>query len=151
MSSQPASATDLDKVLMNQNESKITHHCTMHGCMVFECIPVIKEGVVNVKNKQLLSLSPWVHFFHLWEYIFGTAFETGDLVCHYLILSHPLLNFLQVQLSVLNCHLNIKSSNLNQKLRVCDLFLLLEVIEHLWQILGDSLCLSYGLFQTGKS
>ena len=26
---------------------------------------MIKEGVVNVKYKQLLPLPPWVHFFHL--------------------------------------------------------------------------------------
>ena len=70
-------------------------------------IPMIKEGVVNVKYKQLLPLPPWVHFFHL-KIVFAFYDSIKNINFFvYLIISHSLLNFLQVQLSVLYCNLDM--------------------------------------------
>ena len=47
-------------------------------------IPVIKESVVNVKNKKFLPFTPWVYFFHLVANILDdyilVAFITGYLL-----------------------------------------------------------------------
>ena len=61
---------------------------------------------------SLLGFTSFTWLWTWWMVIFNLAFNLEICTSNdYLIFSNPLLNFLQVQFSVLNCHLNQKFSN----------------------------------------
>ena len=119
---------------------------------------MIKEGVVNVKYKQLLPLPPWVHFFHL-KIVFAIydSIKNINFFClpHNLSLSSQFSPGSTLCLGLRPGYESFKKTVGHLGFRLMfhvdpDLFLLLKVIEHFWQILRDSLSLCYSLFQAGK-